>query len=270
MEFCLKELRKQKEIKQEGIAEAVGVSPQAVSKWESGGMPDAALLPRIADNLGVTIDALFGREEETLCFEEQFMHQIADIPYSARFHRIFEIARLSSLALMGETHYDENSFSQAEDVYTQIIDDYGILIGRVRTVKNPFLLLLPEPQNGFESAIMPDERMAELFSALGDTNVLKAMFFLQKHEKAFFSVSAFMEGLPFDRETADAVIAKLLALKILKEASLMEGKNAQPIYHYNLNAEFILLLYFAQLMIDPPHSFSYQANNRNRQLFNQG
>ena len=85
MEFCLKELRKQKGIKQEDIAEAVGVSPQAVSKWESGGMPDAALLPRIADNLGVTIDALFGREEETLCFEEQFMHQIADIPYSARF-----------------------------------------------------------------------------------------------------------------------------------------------------------------------------------------
>lgn len=177
--------RKQKGIKQEDIAEAVGVSPQAVSKWESGGMPDAALLPSIADSLGVTIDALFGREEETRCFEEQFMHQIADIPYSARFHRIFEIARLSSLAMMGETHYDENCFSQAEDVYTQIIDDYGILIGRVRTVKNPFLLLLPEPENGFESAITPDERMAELFSALGDTNVLKAMFFLQKHEKAF-------------------------------------------------------------------------------------
>lgn len=47
---------------QEDLGRAVGISAQAVSRWECGGAPDVALLPAVADALGVTIDALFGRE----------------------------------------------------------------------------------------------------------------------------------------------------------------------------------------------------------------
>ena len=54
--------RKGRNLTQEELGKAVGVSTQAVSRWENGGAPDVALLPAIADKLGVTIDALFGRE----------------------------------------------------------------------------------------------------------------------------------------------------------------------------------------------------------------
>ena len=48
---------------QEALAQKVGVTNQAVSKWESGqSCPDIALLPQIADLFGITIDQLFGRE----------------------------------------------------------------------------------------------------------------------------------------------------------------------------------------------------------------
>ena len=47
---------------QEALSKAVSISAQAVSRWECGGAPDVALLPAVADALGVTIDALFGRE----------------------------------------------------------------------------------------------------------------------------------------------------------------------------------------------------------------
>ncbi len=67
-EFQLKSIRKAKGMKQEELADQVGVSPQAVSKWEQGGMPDAALLPAIADALGISIDALFGRAQEDPSF----------------------------------------------------------------------------------------------------------------------------------------------------------------------------------------------------------
>ncbi|MBQ4590636.1 MAG: helix-turn-helix transcriptional regulator, partial [Clostridia bacterium] len=55
-------LRRERQIKQEELANFVGVSVQAVSKWENGGMPDTDLLPKIADFFHVSIDTLFARD----------------------------------------------------------------------------------------------------------------------------------------------------------------------------------------------------------------
>lgn len=52
--------RKKLNMTQEDLAKAVGVSTQAVSKWECGGTSDALLLPSIAEKLKVSIDALYG------------------------------------------------------------------------------------------------------------------------------------------------------------------------------------------------------------------
>ena len=56
----IKQLRQEKHIKQETLADAIGVSAQAVSKWETGASdPDIALLPQLATYFGVSIDDLF-------------------------------------------------------------------------------------------------------------------------------------------------------------------------------------------------------------------
>ena len=54
--------RKAAGLTQEELGTTVGVSAQAVSRWECGGAPDISLLPAVADALGVSIDSLFGRE----------------------------------------------------------------------------------------------------------------------------------------------------------------------------------------------------------------
>ena len=52
-------LRRQKGLKQEELAERLGVSPQAVSKWENDQTcPDISLLPKLAQMLGVSVDEL--------------------------------------------------------------------------------------------------------------------------------------------------------------------------------------------------------------------
>ena len=52
---------------QEGLANHLGVTNQAVSKWESGqSCPDIALLPAIADLFGISIDELFGRDPKAV------------------------------------------------------------------------------------------------------------------------------------------------------------------------------------------------------------
>lgn len=56
----IKNLRRQKNISQEVLAQYLGVSFQAVSKWESGtNTPDITLIPAIASFFGVSIDELF-------------------------------------------------------------------------------------------------------------------------------------------------------------------------------------------------------------------
>ena len=57
----IKELRKRDGRKQEDLANALGVTPQAISRWESNVCyPDMNLIPAIANYFHVSIDLLFG------------------------------------------------------------------------------------------------------------------------------------------------------------------------------------------------------------------
>ena len=56
-------LRREKGLTQDALAAQLGVSAQAVSKWENGlSCPDILMLPEIAEFFGVSVDTLFGRE----------------------------------------------------------------------------------------------------------------------------------------------------------------------------------------------------------------
>ncbi len=56
----IQQLRHQNGVGQGELAEALGVSAQAVSKWETGkANPDLFLIPGLADYFGVSIDSLF-------------------------------------------------------------------------------------------------------------------------------------------------------------------------------------------------------------------
>ena len=58
-------LRRAKELKQDELAEKLGVSPQAVSKWENDQTcPDISLLPLLSKILGVSVDELLSGQKE--------------------------------------------------------------------------------------------------------------------------------------------------------------------------------------------------------------
>lgn len=72
----ISEYRKKKNLKQDELAEMLGVSPQAVSKWENDlSCPDISLLPELSRILGISIDEIVqGKKEEpvvTILPEEQ-------------------------------------------------------------------------------------------------------------------------------------------------------------------------------------------------------
>ena len=58
-------LRREKSMKQDELAEKLGVTPQAVSKWENDQTcPDISLLPALAAILGVSVDELLSGKKE--------------------------------------------------------------------------------------------------------------------------------------------------------------------------------------------------------------
>lgn len=64
----IKHHRKRLGLTQEQLAERMGVSPQAVSKWENNlSCPDIAALPQLAEVFGITVDELLGK---TACTAE--------------------------------------------------------------------------------------------------------------------------------------------------------------------------------------------------------
>jgi transcriptional regulator with XRE-family HTH domain len=74
----IKKLRKQNDITQEKLAEYLGISYQAISKWENGtAFPDITLIPILANFFGISIDQLFAidaqvRDEKAKEYETDF------------------------------------------------------------------------------------------------------------------------------------------------------------------------------------------------------
>lgn len=78
--------RKNKNITQDALAKQLGISNQAVSKWETDqSCPDVELLPKIADIFEITLDELFEREfiPEEEPIEESKVQEAQELPDKA-------------------------------------------------------------------------------------------------------------------------------------------------------------------------------------------
>lgn len=68
--------RKRMKLTQDQLAEKLGVTAQAVSKWENDqSCPDITMLPLLADIFGISIDELLGREAPTPTFQGEVMEE---------------------------------------------------------------------------------------------------------------------------------------------------------------------------------------------------
>ncbi len=79
-------LRKGKGMSQEALAEQIGVSPQAVSKWENDqSCPDISLLPQLAKLLDITVDELLtGNSNEVRMMPEEQRKSLEELTLRVR------------------------------------------------------------------------------------------------------------------------------------------------------------------------------------------
>ncbi|MBQ8842273.1 MAG: helix-turn-helix transcriptional regulator, partial [Ruminiclostridium sp.] len=85
----LKKYRTKHELTQEQLANVLGVSAQAVSRWENGTTyPDITLLPTIASYFEITLDELMGMQD--FKSEEQIKELLAKIDENSNKGLIYE------------------------------------------------------------------------------------------------------------------------------------------------------------------------------------
>jgi len=101
-------LRKEKELTGEKFAEMLGVSPQAVSKWENGkNLPETALLPKLSELLGVSVDSILMPQQEVKKIEKKYRSNDTELhrydvvrSYVQSIPQIFEFDRENKTIVM--------------------------------------------------------------------------------------------------------------------------------------------------------------------------
>ena len=99
----IRELRKGMGLTQEQLSESIGISFQAVSKWENGiTMPDISTIPMLASFFGISIDELFGYNLKEIELE------IEEIVTEAVKYRESDCKRSRAILEKGLEKYPDN------------------------------------------------------------------------------------------------------------------------------------------------------------------
>ena len=99
----IKQLRIRRGVTQEALAQRLGVTAQAVSKWERGAAtPDIGMLPDISAYFGITIDELFALSDDTR------MERIQNMLWDDRYYDPAEVESTREFLLNKAKREPEN------------------------------------------------------------------------------------------------------------------------------------------------------------------
>lgn len=156
------ELRKSKSMTQEELAARIGVSPQAISRWEnSATMPDIMLLPVLANILDITIDELFAADKATAINEQDF-------------DRAPKNAYMSVLDVLCKS-FKQSSEYKAERLMQEFKDQRGVQAG-IRSMNSDDTVYATDglavaylAEKDTAAQLLEDDRIAEFFVALSNS-----------------------------------------------------------------------------------------------------
>ena len=281
----LQTLRKNRGVTQEQLATHLGVSPQAVSKWENGSYPDGDLLPQIADYFEVSIDYLYGRAKDTVSLEQQLMDAIKaihvgpDFDHTEHLDRILKYIWAMQLGFWPEnkTYYDRTRSEGNHVIVSTAHDKSGFNLFRLN--KNlEFYTIMKRPENGFGSYFKVTDELAELFAFLGKKENLKVLFYMLSLDAGDgVSVPTIAKRIGISETETRAAMDYLKRLpnyetgnRIIAEVSVLdEFDKKEALYAVNsaLTGTVLLLLAGADLILHPPGSFALSVGCTDKAWF---
>lgn len=272
----IKEFRTKKGITQEELGLLVGVTTQAVSKWERGGTPDAEILPQIAKALGVSIDALFDMEQDTGSRLEDFIiEELYSKEDAEAFQRavslciaiemgLFKLDALKNKAA-GEMLDDLND-EQNHEYFSTLVSNEGMV--RTRLSQNGrYFFMMPEPEGGYRDFLENIEGLSQIFAVLSDRDALKILFFMYQRNHKQISAQLIAESVGISEEKVEKIMEQLAQINIAacSEVEMIEGD--VKAYSVRREATLLPLLTFArELGVKYIFDFGY-LYKRNKSIF---
>ncbi len=281
----IQKFRKQRDLTQRELGEAVGVSTQAVSQWENGGAPDVALLPAIADRLGVTVDALFGREGgQVQDMSDTFIQWLRSLPEKNRLSRIARLLWEAAIYGVSDPLFDAPWIAYPEKgemetpglfghgkalLRTMVGTDSGYLLG-VGSEDYSYFGVFPEPEEGYERYFLTDDEYRTLFAALAMPGAMEALRFFCRNRPSLYAAAAIAPrtGAPL-AETEQALEALTQAHLLVKEQiTLPDG----PLDTYALSdfSGVVPLLTFARWAWQSQNGMNLVGNLMRERCFEKG
>ena len=183
----IRKYRVQKKYTQEKLGSLIGVTTQAVSKWERGGTPDAEILPQLADALGVSIDALFGREEQDV--QLLLTKKLSTMPPEEAFRQAFNYCWSFIPGLTGDDSFSDSFYDaftghpgqqsdQSPDFLAKLLLDDGMTVARMSNDFRYFFLMVRPHDDSISAYFENEDAIRQVFALFADNNILKTLYYL--------------------------------------------------------------------------------------------
>ncbi len=251
----IKSARKARGITQEELGRLIGVTTQAVSKWECGGTPDAELLPAIASNLGVSVDALFGKTEEvkqdlTQLISYELLHTSAE----ERFEKAFSFCWAIELGLTGVEAINDSIVKQgvintdndaSHEYYSKILVNHGITDMKI-SKNGRYFFIMPEPADGIKSALGDISEYADTFRLLSDERVLKIIMYMYSRKNTAVTSSLIAKNTGLSEETVKKLMDKMCDYSVADKIEIETDGGMLYSYQYRQECTMIPLLCLAK------------------------
>ncbi len=265
-------LRKEKGITQETLAKEIGITSQAVSKWETGGAPDIETIVLVADYFEVSIDQLFGRSMNDYGnIDKLIAESIVNLPSEQRLEKAFEYCWTIEKSIMGDDNTDENTLDEilkkdAKQKYSQVLHDNGFTSMSLSNDLQYFLLM-PEPGSGWQEELGFKKDYLSLFNFLGDKNVLKTLYFLFGRDNKPFTPRLIEDNIGLTNTETRDILDRLKKYKLITTSEIELDDEVIEVYNFYQNPAFIVVLAFCNSIIDKPNNFYYYNGGRDKPYF---
>lgn len=217
-------LRRERGMTQEALAEVIGVSSQTISKWEnSTTWPDVALLPVIADVFGVTIDALYGREEKNnTVFAEAAIDQVIESVQRIIVGTCYEAEKDGPF----EDVMKKYKLCMQDDRCRSVIEnDRDVLYFREKLGA----LALRKPENGWSSLFNQAENL-DILRLLADEDFRRAMQVIISRRMLSFTLPSLAKAAEVTDAERLGVMLEISGLFARRELMIDET----PLVYYEL------------------------------------